>query len=163
MESSRERDGKRKNEEESSGMDFIGAGRSGTTRARPISPATWGRRERRWEGIQNRIPPLSCAGAAGRRGERAATWHGRGDVAWARGKRGRWGEAAAVSGVVTGAGIICITFLGFYLDLHRYFLRVIYKFNFKLGRRTSGCDIHHINLSYTRNFSVTSSPISNKI
>jgi hypothetical protein len=53
MESSRERDGKRKNEEESSGMDFIGAGRSGTTRARLISPATWGRRERRWEGIQN--------------------------------------------------------------------------------------------------------------
>jgi hypothetical protein len=36
--------------------------------------------------------------------------------------------------------IICITFLGFSLDLHRYFLRVIYKFNFKLGRRTSGCD-----------------------
>jgi hypothetical protein len=37
--------------------------------------------------------------------------------------------------------IICITFLGFSLDLHRHFLRVIYKLNFRLGRRTSGCDI----------------------
>nr|ABA96802.1 Zinc knuckle family protein [Oryza sativa Japonica Group] len=29
---------------------------------------------------------------------------------------------------------------GFSLDLHRYFLRVIYKLNFRLGRRTTGCD-----------------------
>nr|AAT85796.1 hypothetical protein [Oryza sativa Japonica Group]ABF96881.1 retrotransposon protein, putative, Ty3-gypsy subclass [Oryza sativa Japonica Group] len=105
MESSGERGGKRKNEEESSGMDFIGAGRSGTTRARPISPATWGRREGRWGRIQNRIPPLSCAGAAGRRGERGRRRGvGAGDAAWARGKRGRWGAAVAVSGVVTGVG-----------------------------------------------------------
>ena len=38
--------------------------------------------------------------------------------------------------------IICIIFLGFSLDLHRHFLRVIYKLNFKLGRRTSGCDTY---------------------
>ena len=37
--------------------------------------------------------------------------------------------------------IICITSLGFSLDLHQHFLRVIYNLNFRLGRRTSGCDI----------------------
>lgn len=51
-------------------MDFIGAGRSGTTRARPISPATWGRREGRWGRIQyakqRSVADGGGRGAAGR-------------------------------------------------------------------------------------------------
>nr|CAE02461.1 OSJNBa0042D13.14 [Oryza sativa Japonica Group] len=92
MESSGERDGKRTNEEESSGMDFIGAGR-----ALKI--------------------PLKIPVSEFRHVELKKKFH------------------------MPDSIIICITSLGFSLDLHRHFLRVIYKLNFRLGRRTSGCDI----------------------
>nr|AAR87195.1 hypothetical protein [Oryza sativa Japonica Group]ABF98149.1 retrotransposon protein, putative, Ty3-gypsy subclass [Oryza sativa Japonica Group] len=70
MESSGEAGGKRENEEEDAGMDYIGAERSGTAGSGPISPADvgeWERRERE-AGFENRIPATSGARASGRGG-----------------------------------------------------------------------------------------------
>nr|AAR87155.1 hypothetical protein [Oryza sativa Japonica Group]AAS07288.1 hypothetical protein [Oryza sativa Japonica Group] len=96
---------RRKTREAAKTGDAEAEGEADVAGRRPDFAGDVGEEREKVGAIQNRIPPLSCASAAGRRGERGRRRGvGTGDAAWARGKRRSGCGGGGFGGVVTGAG-----------------------------------------------------------